>query len=293
MRTLKVWIEAMRLRTLPVGVAGVLGGVAYALLDGCFAWPQTLLCMAVAVLAQIASNFANEYFDFRAGLDAPGRVGPRRGVTEGDITPRAMAVATAVTLALACTAGAFLSLWGGWIVWVVGIAVALGVVAYSAGPWPLSRHGMGEIAVIFFFGIVPVNLTFWLQSGWWSLTVLLGSVGLGLMGANVLIVNNYRDMEDDAAVGKHTLAVIWGRRAMGRIYLLNGYLGVALMVASWALLPWWAWLAPAAYLLLHTRLYWHLTTPGLDRRCMNPMLGQTAIALLGYTLLFLLASAIA
>lgn len=109
---LKAWIEAMRLRTLPVSIAGVLTAVAYAILDGCFMWMPALLCFIFALLAQIASNFANEYYDFKGGLDRVGREGPRRGVTEGDITPRAMKTATYLTLGIACAIGCSLILWG-------------------------------------------------------------------------------------------------------------------------------------------------------------------------------------
>ena len=105
MNTLKPWIEAMRLRTLPVSTAGVITGTAYAVHAGSFAWIPFTLCLLFALLAQIASNFANEYFDFAAGLDRPGREGPRRGVTEGDISPRAMLGATIGTLSLACLVG--------------------------------------------------------------------------------------------------------------------------------------------------------------------------------------------
>ena len=105
MSGVKAWIEAMRLRTLPVSVAGVIAGCGYALEAGSFKVVPAVLCMAVAVLAQIASNFANEYYDFKHGLDKPGREGPRRGVTEGDITPRAMVLATYLTLGAACCCG--------------------------------------------------------------------------------------------------------------------------------------------------------------------------------------------
>jgi len=98
---LKCWIEAMRLRTLPVSVAGVFTATGLALLDGGFKWLPAAICLVFAVLAQIASNFANEYFDYRDGLDRKGRVGPRRGVTEGDISPQAMLRAAIGTLFVA------------------------------------------------------------------------------------------------------------------------------------------------------------------------------------------------
>lgn len=281
------WIEAMRLRTLPVSVAGVFAACGYALADGCFEWLPATLCLVFAVLAQIASNFGNEYFDFRAGLDKPGRVGPRRGVTEGDITPRAMLIATLVTLALACAVGLWLVAWGGWWLVAVGIAVVLGVLAYSTGPWPLSRHGMGEIAVIIFFGIVPVNLTYWLQAGEWSAAVFAGSLAIGLMGANVIIINNYRDVDADRDVHKHTLAVLVGAETTRLLYLLNGLLAAILVAYSYA----WSTAADiiaAAYIAAHIVLW-----RAIGRRtgsALTPLLGMTAVLMLAVSLALLAAS---
>ena len=245
--SLSCWIEATRLRTLPVSIAGVILAIGYARLHHSFAPAPALLCLTFAILAQIASNFANEYYDFRAGLDRPGREGPRRGVTEGDITPRAMLMATYLTLAAACAVGCSLIYFGGWWLLPVGIAIALGVIAYSAGPYPLSHHGLGEVAVLLFFGIIPVNLTYYLQCGLWDTSVLLGSISAGLMGANVLIINNYRDADADADVGKHTLAVILGRPAVRTLYIVNGLVAVILMWNCWTSMGPYAWIAPAAY----------------------------------------------
>ena len=203
MKKITFWIEAMRLRTLPVSLAGIIAACALALTSRCFSLTAAILCLLFATLAQIASNFANEYYDFKAGLDAPGRDGPRRGVTEGDISPRAMKAATYGVLAAACAVGLAIAATAGWWLVGAGIIIALGVIAYSAGPFPLSRHGLGEIAVIFFFGIIPVNLTYYVMSGvLWMPDVFMTSLSIGLMGANVLIVNNYRDADADRAVGK-------------------------------------------------------------------------------------------
>lgn len=277
----------MRLRTLPVSVAGVFTACAYALIGDTFRWAPAILCLIFAVLAQIASNFANEYFDYRAGLDMPGRVGPRRGVTEGDITPRAMLTATIATLALACVVGCSLLLWGDWWLIIAGITIAVGVLAYSAGPFPLSHYGLGELAVICFFGIIPVNLTFYLQSGMWDMSVFFGSVSIGLMGANVLIVNNYRDLEEDRAVGKHTLAVLIGRRPMSVWYLLNGWVAVALMTPLWSVLGGWRWIFPCLYAATHTLLWSRLCSRRGAK--LNPLLGATSIAMLLYALGFVIA----
>lgn len=285
---MKVWIEAMRLRTLPVSVAGVIMALGYGNLTHRVNLVVWVLCLLFAVLAQIASNFANEYYDYRDGLDRPGREGPRRGVTEGDISPRAMLAATYITLALACCIGLSLLFWGPWWLMLVGIAIGLGVLAYSTGPYPLSRHGLGELAVMLFFGVIPVNLTYFVMSGEWNLSVFLGSLSAGFMGANVLLVNNYRDAADDALVGKHTLAVILGRRTASALYLLNGILAVALMWSVWMQLSHWCLFIPGIYLLLHAVLWRRIIT--VDGAALNPMLGITAMLMLAYSVAFALVA---
>ena len=288
---LKIWIEAMRLRTLPVSVAGVFVAGAYGLLSDAFSLTVFLLCILFAVLCQVASNFANEYYDFLGGLDRPGRDGPRRGVTEGDISARAMLAALVVTLVAAAGVGvAMVVMVQQWWLVAAGAAIFVGVWAYSAGPYPLSHHGLGEVAVVCFFGIVPVNITYYLMTLHFDPWVFLGSVAVGLMGANVLIVNNYRDREDDEAVGKHTMAVIFGRKAVSTLYLFNGFIATALMTPVWLVLPAWTWAVPALYLVAHTRLFWMLTER-YGRR-LNPLLGMTAVLMLALALGFFAVSLI-
>ena len=268
----------MRLRTLPVSIAGVITATGFALTQPGFDILPAFLCLLFAILAQIASNFANEYYDFRDGLDRAGREGPRRGVTEGDITPGAMKRATYLTLLLACITGLSLIHWGGWWLLPAGILIAIGAIAYSAGPYPLSRHGLGEVAVIFFFGIIPVNLTYYILTGAFITPVLLGSVTIGLMGANVLLVNNYRDADDDAAVGKNTLAVMFGRRTAITIYLINGVIAATLMIAAIPM-P-----VTIVYLIAHGTLWNFMRTH--RGAALNPILGMTAILMLLYAVAF-------
>ena len=250
-KKLKSWIEATRLRTLPVSTAGVViaSGCAYS--DGSFKWQPALLCFLFAVLAQVASNFANEYFDYVNGSDKKGREGFRRGVTEGDITPRAMLCATFGTLAAACAVGCCLIPFGGWQLIPIGVVVAVFALAYSAGPYPLSRVGLGDVAVLVFFGFVPVCLTYYVQTGEITGNVVAASAAVGLMGCNVLIVNNYRDMEDDREAGKRTTVVRFGRRAAAIAYLLFGIAAVWLTAPLWAEKLWIFFIAPAIYLCLH------------------------------------------
>lgn len=282
----------MRLRTLPVSLAGVVAAMALAAADGELHIIPAILCLIFALLAQIASNFANEYFDYRDGLDTPGRDGPRRGVTEGDLTPRAMLVATIATLAAACIVGLTMTAYAGWWIIIPGILIALGAMAYSAGPYPLSRHALGEVAVILFFGLIPVGLGYTVISGYapdWR--VIATALGIGLLGANVLIVNNLRDAEADAAVGKTTLATLWGRPAMIIIYLLGGVFGILLTLPAWLSGGnggWWWLFVPAAAIVDHF-VNW-LAFARAKGRGFNPILGRTSILMAVLAIALLLRS---
>ncbi len=283
---IKSWIEAMRLRTLPVSVAGVIAGCACAVLLDSFKLVPAVLCLSFAVLAQIASNFANEYFDYKNGVDKKGREGFRRGVTEGDISPVAMKRATFMTLGLAVIVGCAMLFYGPWWLLLVGIVIVLFALAYSAGPYPLSHHGLGDVAVVVFFGIIPVTFTCFLQTGSWTgwEIVLPTSVAVGLLAANVLVVNNYRDMEDDSAVNKRTTVVIFGRKVMSYAYLLSGFIAMLILLPVWLALPFHMLLVPAVYLPMHIITWVSLTKS--KGAALNPLLGKTALNLLVFTLLF-------
>lgn len=285
---MRKWIEAMRLRTLPVSISGVLAGCGCAAWQDGFSFLPALLCLLFAVSAQIASNFGNEYYDFKKGVDRKGREGFRRGVTEGDISPRAMKCATFAMLALAALIGCFMLFYAGlWLI-IVGCFILLFALAYSAGPFPLSHYGLGDITVVIFFGVIPVTFTCFLQTGEWSeLPVLLTtSVAIGFLAANVLIVNNYRDKDDDEAVGKRTTVVLFGRTFMRRVYLYSGILAMVLMMPLWLRLPFWALAAPSAYLLLHVVTWQKIRS--CSGVALNPLLGRTALNLFVFTLLLLL-----
>lgn len=267
----------MRLRTLPVSIAGVITGAGCAAYYGSFRRLPFLICLIFALMAQIVSNFANEYFDYKNGLDRPGREGFRRGVTEGDITPTAMLRATIILLIVAGITGCSLIYWGGWWLLPVGMAIAIFSLAYSAGPWPLSHHGLGEVTVVIFFGLVPVILTTYIQVLDWSIlpVTLPMSIAIGLMGANVLIVNNYRDYDDDKAVGKRTLAVITGRKTASAIYLVNGFLALLFIEIATAVRIPVIWQAgPLVYINLHYLLWMRMRRS--NGSALNPVLGMTA-----------------
>ena len=291
-RQLKIWLESFRLRTLPVSLSGVIIAIGLAAWHHCFKWTPALLCLAFALLAQIVSNMANEYFDYLKGTDKPGRVGPRRGVTEGDIKPTTLRNATFGLLALAGVVGCGLIPYGGWWLLSAGIIIALGAFAYSAGPYPLSYHGLGELMVFIFFGLVPVNLTYYVMSLHFHPLAILFSIAIGLMGVNVLLVNNYRDVEDDRAAGKKTQTVMRGRPVTAFAYLINGYAAIAILTAFWLmiiigrgrLLPLWTLAIPVIYLVLHTVTWYQLRHR--DGAALNPLLGKTARNMLIFTILF-------
>ena len=274
---LKAWVEATRPRTLPVSVAGVLGGVACALVFGHFRLLPFLICLVFALLAQVVSNFANEYYDFKSGVDRKGRDGFRRGVTEGDISPRAMKRAVFLLLALDCALGCSLIIWGGWWLIFVGLFIAVFALAYSAGPFPLSRIGLGDLAVVIFYGIVPVVFTCYVVSGSLEglrMTLPVG-LALGLLADNVLIVNNYRDLEDDKAARKLTTVVIFGRRVMLGIYCINFTLGLIVIALFFAASRNFLWIVAWGVIEI---LYIFVAVKIRASRgsALNPLLKQTA-----------------
>lgn len=282
------WIEAMRLRTLPVSIAGVIAGTACAIYHHGFSFLPFIICLLFAILAQIASNFANEYFDFKNGLDKKGREGFRRGVTEGDITPSAMKKATFITLAIAACFGSSLIIWGGWWLIFVGILIVVFALAYSAGPFPLSHNGLGEIAVIIFFGFVPVIFTEYVQVQSFcsdSITWFTGAA-VGLMAANVLIVNNYRDVEDDRSVGKRTLAVIFGKKIMSSIYYINGILAAIFLAMASSAEPFWVSAGWLTYFSFHTMLWGNLRSK--SGRKLNDVLKWTSLLLFAVSVYLLI-----
>lgn len=284
----KAWIEAMRLRTLPVSVAGIVATLGYNFLNDNVNRTPVVICLAFALLCQVASNFANEYFDYTAGRDRRGRTGPRRGVTEGDISPAAMRKAIYVTLGVACCLGLSLVAWGGWWLLAVGALVAVGVFAYSTGPYPLSTNGWGEVAVVFFFGIIPVTMTYYVETLQWDWQVAAGGLAIGLLGANVLIVNNYRDVEDDRRVDKRTLAVRWGRPAMLVLYCLDAVVAGCLMLPAWLAIGSLWWIAPVVLALAAFAIAGRMSR--LEGAALTPLLGMTAMLMCLYSLVFAVAA---
>lgn len=282
---IKNWISASRPRTLPTSVAPVILATTYAWQAEKVNWKVFVICMLFALAAQIASNFANDYFDFKHGSDKPNRVGPRRAVASGDIKPQTMLRATIITLAIAAVLGCMLIPIGSWPLVVVGAIIILFALAYSAGPYPLSYHGLGEVTVFIFFGIVPVTATYWLQTSEVSVSVVIGAAVMGLLSSNILLVNNYRDYETDKIDGKRTSVVILGRKFAIVTYLVNGILATLMLCASYI-----GVVFALLFLFLHIKTWMGLKKS--EGTALNAYIGLTARNQLLFTIIYVILVAI-
>ncbi|MDR0429284.1 MAG: 1,4-dihydroxy-2-naphthoate polyprenyltransferase [Tannerellaceae bacterium] len=285
-QTIRFWIEAARPKTLTASVSPVILGCALAYRYGMFRLVPAILCFIVALLAQIASNFANDYFDFIKGADNEDRLGPERAVASGWITPKAMLIGTFVTLGIACICGLGLLCFTGWELIFVGIAIALCVLAYSAGPFPLAYNGLGDVCVLLFYGIIPVCFTYYVQALSFSLLSFLLSLAVGFLSINILVVNNYRDYEQDRETGKRTSIVIFGRTFGCVFYLVNGIIALLITLPLIIQSVWWIEFLFAAFFALFWttwRQLFHLQGRGL-----NKTLGYTARNVLIYTILLII-----
>jgi len=244
----KIWAAAARPRTLPAAVAPVLVGTGLAWRDGKFDGRAAALCLGFGLLVQIGTNFSNDYYDFVKGADTAARVGPRRAVAAGLIAPAAMHRAMWGVFAAAFLCGLGLIAWGGpWLLLVGALSILCGL-AYTGGPWPLGYHGLGDVFVFVFFGLVAVCATYFVQAGAVVTDAVVTAVAVGLLTANILVVNNYRDAETDAAAGKHTLVVRFGR-GFARAQFAGSH-----AVAVAAIPLWLAWRDHNAWRLLPVAL---------------------------------------
>ena len=207
---LAIWLQATRPKTLPAALCPVLIGAAMAYRDGPVAWVVLAVTFLSALFIQIGTNYANDYFDAKKGADTPDRVGPRRATAAGLVTPRQMAIATALAFTLAAALGLYLVTVGGWPILVIGLLSLTCGVLYTAGPCALGYLGLGDLFVLIFFGPVAVAGTYYLQTQTCHSTVIVASLAPGLISAAILTVNNFRDRFTDKQAGKKTLVVRWG-----------------------------------------------------------------------------------
>jgi 1,4-dihydroxy-2-naphthoate octaprenyltransferase len=179
-----------------------------------------IMTMICALLIQVGTNFANDYSDFARGADTEARLGPVRVTQSGLIDQGSIKRGIIVAFGLAVLIGGYLVYVGGWPIVAIGVLSILSGLAYTGGPYPLGYHGLGDIFVFVFFGVIAVTGTAYLQSGHWSELPFLLSIPIGLLVTNILVVNNLRDLPTDIAAGKRTLATRIGDRATRAQYAL-------------------------------------------------------------------------
>lgn len=233
--------------------------------EGVFDFLPYLCALLVALSAQITSNFANDYFDYKGEKDTDKRVGFRRVLVTGEVTPREMLTAMLISTGITILSGIVaVLLTGAWWLIAVGLLVLVGVYAYSYGPYPLSTHGLGDVAVVLFYGMTPILATYGAIGGTPPLYLLLMSVGIGIWEDNILVCNNYRDYAEDRESGKRTIIVRMGEHFGPTMYLLNSLLtvillaiGIRLATERWGLTAIVLSIAPLVAVLTVCIYRWH------------------------------------
>lgn len=272
----RVGVMAARPATLPASVAPVLVGTAVGASEGSFSGLPFLAALSAAVLIQVGTNLANDLFDFEKGADTTQRLGPPRVTQSGLVSPRQVRLAMGVSFAAAGVIGLYLVAVGGWPILLIGLCSIVAGITYTGGPWPFGYHGLGDIAVFVFFGLVAVMGSAYLQTGTFSVPAFAAALPVGCTVTAVLVVNNLRDLETDRQAGKRTLAVRLGpalTRLQYILLLLLPYGLVAVFVTS-DVLPWGCWLSwatvPFAFSLV--RRVWS----GAEGPALNQVLKRTA-----------------
>ncbi len=282
----KIWVEAARPKTLAAAFTPVLVGASIAWNDQLLSFDATMIALLCAFLIQIGTNFANDYYDFIKGADTEERIGFQRATASGLISPKSMLNATIISMSLAFLFGLYLVWIGGWIVLVIGLLSLLFGVLYTGGPFPLGYNGLGDVFVFIFFGIVAVMTTYYVNALEWSEATFWASLAIGALCTNILVINNLRDVEQDAKAGKKTLGVLIGERALKWEYTIMLAIAYAipphfyfrLEYEIWVFLPFV--LLPIA--ILQTNKVWTET----DKKKLNGLLERTARFMALFGILF-------
>lgn len=270
----RAWMLAARPKTLTGAAVPVMIGMAMAFADGqgTFRVVPAILCALFALIMQIDANFINDYFDFLHGNDDETRLGPRRACAQGWVSAGGMKLAIIITTAVACCVGLPLIAYGGWSMIAVGAVCVLFCFLYTT---TLSYLGLGDMLVLVFFGIVPVCLVYYLQLGTLTLEVFLASLACGLVIDTLLIVNNYRDIDNDRRAGKKTLIVRIGAKGGRAAYLMVGIVAVAMGILFAVNGRIWAFALPIVYLFAHCATYRKMVRINKGK-ALNMVLGDTA-----------------
>ena len=278
----KAWLLAARPKTLTGAAVPVMIGLslAWTKVDD-FQWLPAILCLLFAFIMQIDANFVNDYFDYIKGNDDETRLGPKRACAMGWVDVKAMKRAIVIVTLLACVIGLPLVYYGGLEMVLIGVLCVLFCFLYTTH---LSYVGMGDVLVLVFFGIVPVCIPYYILTHSINVEVVVASLACGLVIDTLLMINNYRDIENDQRAGKKTLAVKLGKEYSRMMYLLLGILACLLGVVYMLNGHLWAFILPVGYLALHVITYSHMVR--IDHgRALNGVLGETARNMFVYGLL--------
>ncbi len=283
----RVWLDAARPRTLPAALTPVLMGAALAAGAGAFHAPAALAALLGALLIQISANYANDYYDFVKGADTQERQGPTRATQAGLVSPQSMKRAMLLTLALAAAPGMYLIHRGGWPILAVGLLAMLFAVLYTGGPLPLGYIGAADVFVLVFFGPIAVAGTYYVQAQSLTATPIVAGLAPGLLSTAILTVNNLRDVEQDRAANKKTLAVRFGIAFARWEYLVAATTAIMVIPVVVCLTEGGGWgaLASMAMMLPAAKCVRTVLTER-DGATLNACLAATGKVLLGYGLLF-------
>lgn len=282
--SLRAWILAVRPYSLGNAVILVAAGSALAFVDGGFHAVPALLCLLFAVLMQCTANLINDLYDFLKGADRPDRLGPDRAFAKGYITLGAMRGGIALFTAASVLTGCGILAWafmhgtlryGGWELIAVGAACILSAYVYTMGRYSLAYTGLGDIAVVLFFGLIPVGFTYYVQTGTWSTEATLVAVACGLVIDTMLMVNNFRDREEDALSRKKTVVVRFGASFGSWAYFALGAVAVLLCAGLGLRGHLWTALLPLLYLAAHTATWRRMVRIDHGEE-LNGCLGETA-----------------
>jgi 1,4-dihydroxy-2-naphthoate octaprenyltransferase len=235
---LSSWFMAARPRTLSLSITPVAVGAALAwAIDRQIHWPAVLAALIASMFIQLGTNLHNDAADSERGGDGPDRIGPPRVTAMGLLSGRSVKHGACTCFAVAALMGLYPIAVGGWPILLLGLASIASGWAYTGGPWPIAYTPLGELFVIAFFGVGAAGGTYWLCAGHLGVPVLASGLALGLMTGAVLLVNNFRDREADARVGRRTLAIVAGLHGTAWIYAVMMLLPFALLEPIGRALP--------------------------------------------------------
>ncbi|MBP5365362.1 MAG: 1,4-dihydroxy-2-naphthoate octaprenyltransferase [Bacteroidales bacterium] len=297
--SIKAWISAFRLRTLPLSFSLIIMGSAIAWSNNLFDISIFALAILTTLFLQILSNVSNDYGDAHSGVDFAGRVGPQRAVQSGSISMSSMrraififaALALASGVSLLCMAYNRLQMSGLIIMLTIGLLSIVAAICYTVGAKPYGYRGLGDVSTFIFFGLVGVEGCYVLYSGCFAAEVMLPAAAIGLMSVGVLNMNNMRDMQNDARAGKRTLIVRfgvgWGRRYQFVLITLAPVL-LSVYIALWGQKWQFLFLLATPVLIAHL----HKVATVSDNKRLDPQLKVVSISTLLMTLLFVVGTAI-